>query len=254
MSLIQAPPAATGQFILLCGALGCAAGVGLNALIDWLPARLQRDWRLECYDYLQLPPPATADEAPPSRAPGRRYPVVIFLAALGSAAAAWRFGQSPAALAALIYTWALLALAFIDSERQLLPDHLTMPMLWLGLLLSLFHLFADSRDAIIGAAAGYLSLWSVYKTFLALTGKEGMGYGDFKLLAMCGAWLGWAYLPQIIFLASLGGGLAGLALIWRNQLAPGQAMPFGPYLAAAGWLAMFCGDRLNEYYFDWVGL
>lgn len=151
-------------------------------------------------------------------------------------------------------TWALLALSVIDLEQQILPDVITLPLLWLGLLLSLTGVFSDPQASIIGAAAGYLCLWAIYHGFRLLTGKEGMGYGDFKLLAMLGAWLGWQVLPVIILLSSLTGAVVGIAMVLALGRDRNVPIPFGPFLAAAGWLAMLWGDRLIAVYLRAAGL
>jgi leader peptidase (prepilin peptidase)/N-methyltransferase len=150
--------------------------------------------------------------------------------------------------AALLLTWSLIALSFIDLDRQLLPDAITLPVLWIGLVLSLFDVFADSASSILGAVFGYLSLWSVYHLFKLTTGKEGMGYGDFKLLALLGAWLGWSKLPAVILLSSLAGAVIGIAMILLLRHDHRVPVPFGPYLAIAGWIALMWGDTLNSAY------
>jgi leader peptidase (prepilin peptidase)/N-methyltransferase len=165
-----------------------------------------------------------------------------------SALCAVRYGWSPQLAASLAFTWVALALAVIDFNTQLLPDSLTLPLLWLGLLLSLFGIFTTPSAAIVGAAAGYLSLWSVYHLFRLLTGKEGMGYGDFKLLAACGAWMGWVALPGVILLSSLVGAFVGIALIVFRRHDRSTPIPFGPYLAAAGWIMLLWGDSLRHAY------
>ncbi len=165
-----------------------------------------------------------------------------------SAVIAWHFGFGPTALFALLLTWALIAMSFIDIDHQLLPDDITLPFLWLGLLLSLFGLFTDMQSAIIGAIAGYLSLWLVYQLFKLVTGKEGMGYGDFKLFALFGAWLGWQSLPLILLLSSLVGATVGISLILfrgRDRQIP---ISFGPYLAAAGWITLLWGNDITQSY------
>jgi len=167
---------------------------------------------------------------------------------------AWHFGFGWAAGAALALTWGLIALTVIDFDHQLLPDDITLPFLWIGLLLSLFGLFADSAASIIGAAAGYLSLWSVYILFKWATGKEGMGYGDFKLLAMLGAWMGWQTLPVIIVLSSVVGAAMGIMLILFRGRDKNIPIPFGPYLAAAGWLSLLWGHDIIHRYFTMLGL
>lgn len=183
-----------------------------------------------------------------------RYPLIEAFTGLCSAIVAWHIGFDAALIWALLLTWCLIALSFIDIDHQLLPDSIILPMLWLGLLLSLYGVFTSSDASIIGAAAGYLSLWSIYQVFKLLTGKEGMGYGDFKLLALLGAWLGWQFLPVIILLSSLVGAVIGVILILFAQKDRTIPIPFGPYLAAAGWIAMLWGDELNGLYLTSVGL
>jgi leader peptidase (prepilin peptidase)/N-methyltransferase len=185
---------------------------------------------------------------------GVRYPLVEAGTALLSIAVVWRFGPGWEAGAALILTWGLVALAGIDLDTQLLPDTITQPLLWLGLLLSLDGLFTDPHSAILGAAAGYLSLWTVFHLFRLATGKEGMGYGDFKLLALFGAWLGWQHLPQILLGSAVVGALVGMALIATGRQGRDRPIPFGPYLAASGWIALMWGEAINQAYLAWVGL
>jgi leader peptidase (prepilin peptidase)/N-methyltransferase len=184
-----------------------------------------------------------------------RYPLVELFTAVLSAAVAWKFGFGWASAAALVLTWFLVALACIDIDTQLLPDNLTLPLLWLGLLVALllpYHTGArlpvDLSDAVIGAMAGYLALWSVYHLFRLLTGKEGMGYGDFKLLAALGAWLGWQMLLPIVIGAAGVGAVVGIAAIVLKARDKGVPMAFGPYLAAAGWLALMFGPELVGAY------
>ncbi len=183
-----------------------------------------------------------------------QYPLVELLTALASALVAWHFGPSLACAAALALTWALIALSVIDLREQLLPDLITLPMLWLGLLLNAFGVYTDPASAIIGAAAGYLSLWCVYQVFKLATGKEGMGYGDFKLLALFGGWLGWQLLPLVLLLSSLVGALVGIGLIIFGGRDRNIPIPFGPYIAAAGWIALLWGGRIIETYLDVSGL
>jgi leader peptidase (prepilin peptidase)/N-methyltransferase len=173
-----------------------------------------------------------------------RYPAVEILAGALAAYAAWRYGASLAALGAMAFGWALLALTVIDLDTQLLPDDITLPLLWAGLLLNLGGVFAPLASAVIGAAAGYLALWSVYWAFKLATGKEGMGYGDFKLLAAIGAWLGWQKLPMVILLSSVVGAVVGIGLMVFARHAREKPIPFGPYLAAAGLIAMLWGDTI----------
>ena len=176
-----------------------------------------------------------------------RYPIVEALTALLSAIVAWKFELTWQTAFALVFTWMLIALTFIDADTTLLPDDLTLPLLWLGLLANVLGLFVPLRDAVIGAAAGYLVLWSIYWLFKLATGKEGMGYGDFKLLAALGAWMGWKALLPIVLLSSLVGAVVGIALIILARRGREIPIPFGPYLAAAGMIAMLAGDRLTRW-------
>ncbi|MDR0736735.1 MAG: A24 family peptidase [Zoogloeaceae bacterium] len=177
-----------------------------------------------------------------------RYPLIELAAALLGLAAAWRFGPGVQAAAAALLLWALLALAMIDLDTQLLPDAITLPLLWGGLLFNLSGQFVPLAQAVIGAMAGYLALWSVYWLFRLITGKEGMGYGDFKLLAALGAWLGWLMLPAIVLISSLVGAIVGIALILFARHGRHVPIPFGPYLAAAGMIALFWGEAINRLY------
>ena len=179
---------------------------------------------------------------------GVRYPLVEAFTGLVSAAVGWHFGFSLAALAGLIFAWALIAAAVIDLDTQLLPDDITLPLAWIGLCFNLFGTFTTLESALIGAIAGYLSLWSVYWVFKLTTGKEGMGFGDFKLLAAIGAFLGWKMLPAVILLSSLVGALVGIGLIVLARHGRNVPIPFGPYLAAAGLLVLFFGEDLNRTY------
>ncbi|MFO7602297.1 MAG: A24 family peptidase [Gammaproteobacteria bacterium] len=183
-----------------------------------------------------------------------RYPLIELLSAVLVTLVAWRFGVNEQAALAMLLTWALLALTFIDLDHQYLPDNITLPFLWLGLLIALYGVFTEISASVWGAAAGYTVLWSIYIIFKKLTGKEGMGFGDFKLLAMLGAWLGWQKLPAIILMSSLVGALVGIALILLRRHQRGVPIPFGPYLAAAGWLVLLWGDDINHAYLQWVGL
>jgi leader peptidase (prepilin peptidase)/N-methyltransferase len=269
--------------------LGLVVGSFLNVVIYRLPLRLEQQWRRDCAEALNLPPadnsPLTSLVRPGSHCPscgkavaaqhnipvlswlwlrGRcahcqarisiQYPMVELCTGLASALLAWRLGMGPELAAALPLTWALIALCGIDFKHQLLPDVITLPLLWAGLLLSLSGLFTDPRSSLIGAAAGYLSLWTVYHVFRLLTGKEGMGYGDFKLLAALGAWMGWQMLPLVVLLASLVGTLIGLGLILSRRLQQGVPIAFGPYLAIAGWIALLAGDEINRQYLQLSGL
>ena len=267
--------------------LGLLVGSFLNVVIYRLPLMMQREWRRECLEFLEQPE-QPADEpfnllVPRSRcghcghaitalenipviswlllggkckACGTRislqYPLVELLTALASLAVAWRFGVSEQTLAALVFTWTLIAMSGIDIAHKLLPDSLTLPMLWLGILLGFFHVFVDLESSVIGAIAGYLSLWSVYIVFKLITGKEGMGHGDFKLLAMLGAWMGWKMLFVIILTSSLVGATVGITMILLKKTSRQTQIPFGPYLAAAGWIALLWGEQLNRFYFSFL--
>ena len=272
-----------GVAVALAGLLGLLVGSFLNVVILRLPARLMHQWREQSREVLELD--AAAEPAPPglvrqaSHCPrckhalsalenipllswlalrGRckhcgaaisaQYPLVELLTGLCSLLIVWKFGVGWPAAAGLLFTWALIALAGIDVRTQLLPDQITLPLLWLGLLLALAPMFVDPTSAILGAAIGYLSLWSVYWAFKLLTGKEGMGYGDFKLLGALGAWMGpWALLP-IILLSSLIGAVIGgiyLATRGRDRATP---IPFGPFLAAAGWVQFVFGSQILALY------
>ena len=279
-----------GLRIAVFAVFGLLVGSFLNVVILRLPPRLAYRWRQEARETLDLPAEAS-DPAPPgivrppSRCPhcrtllrpwhnipvlsylalrGRcghcgapislRYPLVEGLTALAFALVAWRFGAGPEALGALTLTALLIALAGIDLDHQILPDGLTLPGLWLGLVFNLPATFAPLGEAVIGAMAGYLALWSVYQAFRLLTGKEGMGYGDFKLLALLGAWLGWTHLPGVILIGSIVGALVGtvaLRLAGRDRQTP---IPFGPFLAAGGWIMLMAGDHLNRGYLQMSGV
>lgn len=181
-----------------------------------------------------------------------RYPIVEMATALLSLITAFHFGFAWITLAALLLTWSLLVLTVIDLDHQILPDDITLSVLWLGLLVNISSTFTTLPSAIIGAVAGYLFLWCVFWLFKLMTQKEGMGYGDFKLLAMLGAWLGWKALPLIILLSSLVGTLVGVSLILLKQHGRSQPMPFGPFLALAGWIALIWGDKITELYLNFA--
>ncbi len=181
-----------------------------------------------------------------------RYPSIEALTGLLSVALAMHFGPSQQLLFALVFLWSLIALTFIDIDTMLLPDQITLPLMWLGLLLSLNNTFISTSDALLGAALGYISLWSVYWAFKLLTGKEGMGYGDFKLLAALGAWTGYSYLPVIIILSSFVGAIIGILMMLTKQTEKGQAIPFGPYLAIAGLITFFYGDAIVNFYWQLI--
>ncbi|MBL0610670.1 prepilin peptidase [Aeromonas jandaei] len=259
-------------------------GSFLNVVIHRLPIMLEREWQAEYRGYftpdeeqsteprynLMVPRSAcphcghaiTALENIPllswlwlkgrcseCQAPiSARYPLVELLTALLSVAVAMVISPGWGTLAALLLTWVLVALTFIDLDKMLLPDQLTLPLLWGGLLFNLIGGFAPLADAVIGAMAGYLVLWCLYWAFKLLTGKEGMGYGDFKLLAALGAWLGWQALPIILLLSSLVGAIIGISLIALRKHHQGNPIPFGPYLAIAGWIALLWGDTITRWY------
>ncbi|MGY3924034.1 A24 family peptidase [Aeromonas jandaei] len=259
-------------------------GSFLNVVIHRLPIMLEREWQAEYRGYFtpdeeQLTEPRYNLMVPRSACPhcghaitalenipllswlwlkGRcgecqapisaRYPLVELLTALLSVAVAMVISPGWGALVALLLTWVLVALTFIDLDKMLLPDQLTLPLLWGGLLFNLIGGFAPLADAVIGAMAGYLVLWSLYWAFKLLTGKEGMGYGDFKLLAALGAWLGWQALPIILLLSSLVGAIIGISLIALRKHHQGNPIPFGPYLAIAGWIALLWGDTITRWY------
>jgi leader peptidase (prepilin peptidase) / N-methyltransferase len=292
-TLAQSPSA----WVALALILGMVVGSFLNVVVYRLPVMLDRQWRAECAD-LNASNAASAAKAAPfnltvprstcpaCQAPikalhnipllsylalgGRcancrarisaRYPVVEALCGALSALVGWRFGFGTSAACALLITWFLIALTFIDLDHQLLPDSLTLPLLWLGLLASLTgwasaaqNVPVDPFSAIAGAALGYLSLWAVYHVFRLLTGKEGMGYGDFKLLAALGAWLGWRMLLPVVLLAAVVGAVTGIGLIAARRHQRGVPIPFGPFLAAAGWLAMMWGPQIVARYLSLYG-
>ena len=176
-----------------------------------------------------------------------RYPAIEVLTGVLSALMVWSFGSGAAGLATLVFTWLLIAMTFIDFDTQLLPDDLTYPLLWLGLLVNLHGMFVPLHEAVIGAVAGYLILWSIYWLFKLATGKEGMGYGDFKLLAALGAWLGWGMLPTIILLSSVVGAVVGISLIVFTKHGRDKPIPFGPYLAVAGLIALLFGTQISGF-------
>jgi len=269
-------------FIAISALFGLIVGSFLNVVIYRLPVIMQRSWEGQCQELLELE--QSSHETfnlitPASRCPycgnhigalenipvisyllqrGRckhcgepisiRYPLIELFTAVLSGITAWHFGFGLPAVFAILLTWALIAMSFIDIDHQLLPDDITLPFLWIGLLLSLFGFYTDMQSAIIGAVSGYLSLWLVYHTFKLITGKEGMGFGDFKLFALFGAWLGWQSLPLILILSSLVGAIIGISMILlmgRDRQLP---IPFGPYLAAAGWIALLWGGDITQAY------
>ena len=280
-------------FIAVAFAFALLIGSFLNVVIYRLPLMMQRDWREQCDELLKEPAADLPDGkfnlvVPRSRCPSCgatikawqnipvmsylllgaqcsncqksisvRYPLVETLTAILAAICAWHFGFGWEALMAIGLSCALVAISLIDADHQIIPDSIAIPLLWVGLIMSLFHplagtdtLFIAPQDAVVGAVAGYLSLWSVYQLFKLITGKEGMGYGDFKLLAALGAWLGWQALPTIILMSAVVGAIIGIVLIifrGRDRQIP---IPFGPYLAAAGWITMLWGETIKNAYLD----
>jgi leader peptidase (prepilin peptidase) / N-methyltransferase len=236
------------HFALAVGILGLAAASLLNRLSQALPSRMEREWAIDCRALLQAKGELAAgpEVAEPAavHSPCRLW--LRLAVALVGALTAWRFGFGWQGGAAIFLTWVLLLLTLIDLRTQLLRDIITQPLLWLGLLLNLGGLFTTLPAAVLGAVFGYLSLWIIFHVFRLLTGKEGMGYGDFKLLALLGAWLGWQVLPLVLLLSALLGAVVGLALIIWGGHDRRQPIPFGPWLALAGWVALLAGDQLLQ--------
>lgn len=275
-------------FTFCCLILGLLIGSFLNVVVYRLPLMLERDWKTQAREILALPDepqqatfnlilpnsqcPQCGHEIRPwenipllsflalrgkcssCKTPiSKRYPLVELACGLLSAYVAWHFGFSWQTAGMLLLTWGLLAMSLIDADHQLLPDALVLPLLWLGLIANYFGLYASLGDAVWGAVAGYLSLWSVYWLFKLVTGKEGMGYGDFKLLAMLGAWGGWQVLPLTILLSSLVGAILGLIMLRLRNAETSTPIPFGPYLAIAGWIALLWGDQITGTYLQIAG-
>lgn len=275
-------------FVLCTLLAGLLIGSFLNVVVYRLPKMLLRDWQAQAREILNLPAeadkqtfnlilpnsscPHCAHEIKPwenipifswlflrgkcssCKAPiSTRYPLVELTCGLLSAYVAWHFGFTWQTGSMLLLTWGLLAMSLIDADHQLLPDALVLPLLWLGLIVNQFGLFAGPADALWGAIAGYLSLWSVYWLFKLVTGKEGMGYGDFKLLAMLGAWGGWQILPLTILLSSLVGAVLGVIMLRLRNAETSTPIPFGPYLAIAGWIALLWGEQITASYLQIAG-
>ena len=276
--LDSAPLLYSGVFII-----GAAIGSFLNVVILRTPPLLEHDWRCQCRELLELE--AGEEERPPGIALSRsrcpkcghnigpheniplisylflggkcsackerispRYPLVEFTTAMLFVITIWHFGPTMQGLTALLLTSFLVAMTGIDIDHQLLPDNMTLPLMWAGILLAFWSVHVDLASSVIGAMAGYLVLWSIYHLFRLLTGKEGMGYGDFKLLAALGAWMGWQMLPLIILLSSVVGAAVGLVLMGMGRLQKDKPMAFGPFIAAAGWIALIWGQRIIDYY------
>jgi leader peptidase (prepilin peptidase)/N-methyltransferase len=269
---------------------GLCVGSFLNVVAYRLPLMMERDWKLQCHEFLELEQPKPEQAlpslnlaTPASTCPNcghvlhfwenipvisylflrakcsscatkisAQYPAVELLTGIASLVVAYKFGVTIQTLAALFFTWVLIALTVIDLKKQLLPDNMTLPLLWMGIFFSFFELFTDLKSSIIGAMAGYLILWSVYHLFKLLTKKEGMGFGDFKLLAALGAWAGFSYLPQIILLSSVVGSVAGITMMVTGKTKQQQPIPFGPYLAIAGWIALLWGETINQTYLSFL--
>jgi len=286
LALLQTHPSLA---VGVASVLGLLIGSFLNVVIHRLPIMMERDWQQQCAELrgetvaADTQVPRYDLVSPRSRCPscghaitalenvpviswlllrGRcagcskpiawRYPAVELLTAIMSAAVILRFGAGVAGAGALLLTWALIAASFIDIDKQLLPDGITLPLLWLGLAFNLDGTFVPIGDAVLGAMAGYGVLWLVFHAFRLLTAKEGMGYGDFKLLAALGAWLGWQMLPVVILLSSLVGALVGVSLMLFRGHQRGVPIPFGPYLAAAGWITLLWGSQIATAYMQWA--
>ncbi len=284
MTLLSALQSSDTLLFFVCFITGLFVGSFLNVVVYRLPLMMERGWRKECQEFLEIEP--TEEEPPPfnlvvprSACPscnklisawanipvlswlflrGKcgncktpisvQYPLVELLTAILSLLVAMKFGATWQTVLALVFTWSLISLALIDLHTTLLPDSITLPLMWLGLVISLVPVFVDAHQAIIGAAAGYMVLWIVFQTFKIITGKEGMGFGDFKLLAALGAWLGWASLPLIILLSSLSGAVIGITMMVVFKHQRSKPIPFGPYLAIAGWIALMWGEQLTTMY------
>jgi leader peptidase (prepilin peptidase)/N-methyltransferase len=285
----------TALFIAVISFLGLFVGSFLNVIIYRLPLRLQREWREECIEFLEIEPQSsdstTQVNSPESILTSRshcphcnhkitalenipvlsylllrgkcsscgkhisaRYPLVEILSAVLAGLTAWKFGYSAALPFVLFLVWSLITLSFIDFDHKLLPDKIVLPLLWLGLLVNSQGVITDLHSSIYGAAVGYMMLWLVFQAFKLVTGKEGMGFGDFKLLSLIGAWLGWQLLPLVVLLSSLVGavvGILGILILGRDRQVP---IPFGPYLSIAGLIALFWGQQIIDQYFQFAGI
>jgi leader peptidase (prepilin peptidase) / N-methyltransferase len=288
MTLVEFMAGNSPAFVLCSAVLGMLVGSFLNVVIYRLPVMMQRDWRQQAREILELPEEPKQDTLnlllPNSCCPNcghqirpwenipvvsylflrgkcsgckapisKRYPLIELACGVLSGYVAFHYGFGWQAAGVLVLTWGLLAMSMIDCDHQLLPDALVLPLLWLGLIANLFGVFTSLEDALWGAIAGYLSLWSVYWLFKLLTGKEGMGYGDFKLLAMLGAWGGWQILPLTILLSSLVGAVLGVIMLRLRNQETSTPIPFGPYLAIAGWIALLWGDQITGTYLHFAG-
>jgi len=290
LALLQTSPALT---IGLTVVIGLLIGSFLNVVIYRLPIMMEKEWKSECRLILELDNAETTDKpeqeltlsypnshCPSCHAPikpwqniplisylllkGRcancqtsisiRYPIIEAVTAILFGILAWQLGATIQLLMALFFTGCLISLTMIDADTQLLPDQITLPLLWTGLLVNSFNCFVPLHDAVWGAIGGYLCLWSVYWLFKLFTGKDGMGYGDFKLLAALGAWMGWQYLLVIILLSSLAGAIVGSMMLMLYNKGRNTAIPFGPYLAAAGWIALLWGDQIITAYLSFTSI
>lgn len=276
--------------LIICAAvLGLLVGSFLNVVVYRLPVMLEREWKSQAREVLELPAEEPRERfnllVPDSRCPkcghkirawenipvisylilgcrcagcrtpiSPRYPLVELTSGLLSGFLAWHFGLGWELAGMLVLTWGLLAMSLIDADHQILPDAIVLPLLWLGLILNQWSLFATPGDALWGAIIGYLSLWSVYWLFKLLTGKEGMGYGDFKLLAMLGAWGGWQVLPMTILFSSVVGAVLGIIILRLSRSDSGTTLPFGPYLAIAGWIALIWGEQISSAYLQFASV
>lgn len=289
--LFQTEPFVFCSFVAI---LGLLIGSFLNVVILRMPIALKQDWRKECYEYLELSIPISEQHElpknysimfPRSYCPkcknqlraidniplfsylflkgkchfckekiSLRYPIIEAITSILMVMVAIQFGVTWQTVAGCILTCVLIVQSGIDIDHKMIPDEITMPILWLGILLSLFSVFTTSEDAIIGAASGYLTLWVIYWVFYLVTKKEGMGYGDFKLLAMLGAFLGWQILPVVLILSSFLGSLVGITLLVFKACDRETKIPFGPFLAIAGWVALVFGPQINNWYLSYIGI
>ncbi len=277
-----------GIYLVSMALLGLAIGSFLNVVIYRLPIMMETDWKDQCRVLLDMGP-ATMEKqtyniiTPRSRCPqcehpipalhnipvlsylilgGRcgyckhkisiRYPLVELMTGILTVFIAWKFGFTLQTLFICLFTWALICLSLIDIDKQLLPDDITLPFIWIGLGCNLFGIFTDIQSSVIGAMLGYVILWCIFIIFKTLTGKEGMGYGDFKLLSMMGAWMGWQILPLIILISSLAGSVIGILLILFRHQDKNVPIPFGPYLAISGWISLIWGDQIISFYMQYI--
>ena len=272
---------------IYAGFIGLLVGSFLNVVIARYPNMIFHAWTVQSQEWLNTDaaevesPPSLS--SPPSHCPNckspikawqniplisylilqgkcascndpisLRYPMIELLTGIMSAVVVYHLGWSIQSVLGVGLTWALIALSFIDIDHQILPDDIVIPLLWLGLGINLFTIFTDLHSAVIGAIAGYLSFWIVFQLFLLLTAKEGMGHGDFKLMALLGAWFGWHYLPQIILISTFIGAIFGIAIMLLNRGDRDSKIPFGPYIAGAGWIAMIWGEQINRAYLNYA--